>query len=373
MSRLLRSWIDRDLVVAVVVTVVAQVELWMVADRVTGPLVGHSAVGLLLFPALVLRRRRPTVAAVVCGVALGVQTLVGTAPIAIPFLVLLVVLASLGWYASVRQGLLGLGVVLAGGIVFDATTDDFILADLVVNVAIIVAAWAGGRLVRIASDKRIRAEVEAARARQEAIYEERGRISRDLHDSLAHALTLITLQAGGTRERIDDPLAAQTLGTIEDAGRQALADMHRFLKLLEAPTDSAPGLGHLEDLVEGVRRSGVPVTLDVDAGPLPTLAATTVYRIVQEALTNVVRHSEASSAAVRVFRSREHVIASIESTGRPRPGDTTGSGRGLVGLRERLAACGGELRSNPLPHGWLVEASIPLDGAVTGSPLGRLR
>ena len=355
-----RSPLARDVLVGSLATVVAELELWLVADRIEGSLVGHALVNLLVLPALALRRVSPVGSAMVGAASLALQPVVGPAPVAMGFLVLLVVLVSLGWHASTRRGAVGVAAVVAGGLVFDATTDDFLLADLVVNVVIIVAAWAAGRGMRVASDRRVAAEVEADRSARRAVQEERGRISRDLHDSLAHALTLITLQAGSARERTSDPVAGSSLGTIEETGREALGDMHRFLELLATPVGEPPGLDHLPDLVEGVRRSGLTVDLDVVSGPVPQGVSTAVYRIVQEGLTNVVRHSDATRASVAVRREDRSLVTVVCSTGRARPPATPGSGRGLVGLRERLSLVGGSVESAATANGWRLEARIPL-------------
>jgi signal transduction histidine kinase len=356
-----RSPALRDLALGVVLTVVAEVETLLVADRLAGPLTGHLLLNLLVLPGVALRRRAPLVAALIAAASLALQPLVGEAPVATGFLVLLLVLASLGWYAPTRQGLVGLAAVIAGGLVLNVTTDDFLLADLVVNLVLLVATWAAGRGLRVATDRRVAAEVAADRAARIAVQEERGRISRDLHDSLAHALTLITLQAGSTRERVADPWARAALGTIEETGRQALAEMHHFLELLATPAEEPPGIPHLRDLVAGVRRNGLPVSLDLDAGPVPPGVSTAVYRVVQEGLTNVVRHSEADAAEVAVRRDDRTLVAVVTSTGRPRAAATPGSGRGLVGLRERLSMFGGELESAATPEGWRLEARIPIE------------
>lgn len=357
----------RDLLVAVAATVVAEAELALAADRIEAPLLGHVLVNLLVLPALAVRRSRPLSAALIGSLSMLLQPLVGPAPVATGFLVLLAVLVSLGWYADLRRGVLGVSAVVAGGLVFDATTDDFLLADLVVNVVIIVSAWAAGRATRVASDRRVAAEVATDRAALMAVQEERARISRDLHDSLAHALTLITLHAGSARERAQDDVAADALGTIEQTGREALADMHRFLRLLATPVGDPPGIGHLGDLVEGLRRHGLDVALDLDVGAtgsVPPSVSTAVYRVVQEGLTNALRHSDASAASVAVRSDSRAVVAVVDSVGRPREAATPGSGRGLVGLRERVSAFGGSLDSSATSEGWRLEAHIPLGEGV---------
>lgn len=289
----------RDLLLGAVLTLVAEAELLLLDPaEVDGPVAAHHALNLLVLPAVALRRRTPLGSIAVAAVGLVFTPLMGSAPTATPYLVLLFLLGSLGWHAGTRDGLLGTAAVLVLGVGLDAAANDFRFADLVVNTVIVTLAWAGAHLVRRATDRRVAAEVAADRAARAAVEEERGRIARDLHDSLAHALTLMTLQAGGARERVTEPLALEVLGSIETSGRQALDDMHRVLGLLGPASPDAPDLAHLPELVEGVRGSGLDVDLRVVADDLPPSVSTTVYRVVQEALTNVVRHSAAASARV---------------------------------------------------------------------------
>ena len=352
-------WV-RDLLVGVVVMAVAQLELWLSLDEVDGSVPGWIAVNLLIVPALAVRRTQPLVSALIGAFSMVVQPFVGTAPVASGFLVLLFVLASLGWYASTRHGVIGVAAVIAGGLFFDVTTDDFVLADMVVNVVLLVAAWAAGRAVRVASDRRVAAEVEADRAARVAVQEERGRISRDLHDSVAHTLTLITLQAGSARERAADADTASLLSSIETGAREGLAEMHRFLQLLDSTPEEAPGIAHLPALVDGVRRGGLSVSVDVAVDDVPAGVSTAVYRVVQEGLTNVVRHSDSSRVSVAVRREDSSVVASVSSVGAARAASLPGSGRGLVGLRERLSVVGGTLESSATSDGWRLVARIPL-------------
>ena len=357
-------WV-RDLLVGAVVTAVALVELWLARSRVEGALVEHVLTTLLILPALAVRRVSPLASAAIGAISLALQPYVGPAPVASGFLVLLFVLASLGWHASTRTGALGVALVVAGGLVFDLTTDDFLLADMVVNVVLLVATWAAGRAVRVASDRRVAAEVAADRAARLAVQEERGRISRDLHDSLAHTLTLITLQAGSARERSDDRDTAALLGSIESDARDGLAEMDRFLRLLDTTPEEQPGIDHLHGLVDGVRRGGLDVDVQISVDHVPPTISTAVYRIVQEGLTNVVRHSDATAAQVAVRREGEALVTVVSSAGRARTATVTGSGRGLVGLRERLVLLGGTVESAPTSHGWQLEARIPWAGGLT--------
>lgn len=356
----------RDLAVGIVVTAVALTELWLTRDRLEGELWAHAAMNLLILPALALRRVSPLSSAVLAALSLALQPYVGESPVATGFLVLLAILASLGWYADTRTGLIGLGAVVAGGLVFDLTTDDFLLADMVVNVVLLVATWAAGRAVRGASDRRVAAELETDRAARLAVQEERSRISRDLHDSVAHTLTLITLQAGTARERATDEETASLLGSIEQGARDGLGEMHRFLRLLDHTPQEQPGIRHVPDLVQRVRHGGdVDVAYDVDVAATECApdASTAVYRVVQEALTNAVRHSHTTRAQVSVRREGDCLVTLVTSTGRTRETPMTGSGRGLVGLRERVEDLGGTVVSEPTADGWQVEARIPVGGA----------
>ncbi len=331
--------------------------------QIQGNLVAHHAVNLLILPALAVRRLSPIGSILIAAGGFALQPLMGEAPVATPYLALLFLLGSLGWHASTRTGAIGVTVTLAAGLLYDATTSDFRWADLVVNAVLIVMVWAVVHLMRRATDRRVQAELEADRAARAAATAERERIARDLHDSMAHALTLITLQAGGARERADEPLTRDVLGGIERTGREALADMHRFLGLLGPATGESPGIGHLPELVEGVRRHGLEVTLDVDVdADLPQSVGTTVYRVVQEGLTNVVRHSDAVTARVVVRREDREVVARVVDAGTARDAAVTGSGRGLAGLRERLALFDGTLESGCTGDGWSVEARIPHGG-----------
>jgi signal transduction histidine kinase len=351
----------RDLAVGLVVTTVAEIELVLSRDSIDGSFTGLLLSNLLILPALVVRRTQPLASIAVAAFSFLVDPLVGSAPVATPFLVLLGLLVSLGWYAGTRAGVLGVSTVLVVGLLPSSVTGETHAADLVVNAALLVVAWAGGHALRRTSDRRIAAEVEADRAARHAVAVERERIARDLHDSMAHALTLITLQAGSAGERATDDATRELLGAIETTGREALADMHRFLALVGHGDDEAPGVTSLPGLVEGVQRSGLDVDLDVDiARELPASLSTTVYRVVQEALTNVARHSEATRARVGVACDDHRLVVRVSDDGQPRPGRTDGTGRGLAGLRERVALFDGEVVSGPRGGGWCLEASIPL-------------
>ncbi|KOV20856.1 hypothetical protein ADK60_25360 [Streptomyces sp. XY431] len=247
-----------------------------------------------------------------------------------------------------------------------------------------VGAFVFGCLVR---ELRRLAAVEAERAREagrraasdaaRAVAEERARIAREMHDILAHAVSLMVIQAeaGPLVVRGDPERAVKVFDTIADSGRDAMVQLRRVLGVLKedgAVPELAPQprLAELPALAERVRRTGVRVELEVDdpAGPLPADVEAAGYRIVQEALTNTVKHADAARIEIRVVREGTELVVLVSDDGRGvrlRPDRTAGGlsgGRGLVGIRERAAACGGRAEAGPGPEGrgFLVSARLPL-------------
>lgn len=348
----------RDLAIAVVVTTLAQVELVLVTGQ---PPISWLVTNLVLLPALALRRIQPLLAVIVAAVGFVVPVSPAQLGVAIPFLALLGLLASLGWHASLGRGLIGTSAVLAAGLGRQVLTGTVSAADTAVNGVVIVGAWAAAFLVRRAQDRRVAAEVSADRAARKAAEAERARIARDLHDSMGHALTLITLQAGGTRERTGDADTRVLLGSIERTARNALTDLGRLLRLSGHEGDEALGVAALPDLVAEVRRSGPVIDLRVD---VPDTLSTTIYRIVQEGLTNIVRHSAAERAEVTVDGAADGtLVVCVADAGPALSTAATGTGRGVAGLRERIRLLGGELECGPTGDGWRLLARLP--GATT--------
>jgi len=230
-------------------------------------------------------------------------------------------------------------------------------------------AWALGSTAR-------RRQLEAAHAaraeRDRAVAAERLRVVRELHDVVSHSLGTISIVSGvGRHSTADDPEALRAkLATIEETSRTALADMRAMLGVLRADTGPAehapqPGLDDLDALAARAEQAGTPVTLTV-TGPPRTLPAGTqraVYRVVQEGLTNAVRHAPGARCAVTVTATDTRVdveVANGPAARRPEPGD--GPGFGLVGLRERVGLLGGELTAQQRPDGgFVLRASLPAD------------
>ncbi|MFB7585562.1 sensor histidine kinase [Streptomyces sp. NPDC056169] len=220
-----------------------------------------------------------------------------------------------------------------------------------------------------------------------AVAEERRRIARELHDIVAHRITIMQLMAGGARANLDhDPgVARDALVTLEESGRLALREMRQLLDVLRTDEDTAtdrhgtpeapqPGLADLDRLIKESREAGQPTELTVDGEPgrLPPVVGLTLYRVVQEALTNARKHAGPDvPVEVRLTCLPERVRVSVTDQGAMdaaalAPGIRQGAGYGLVGMRERVALHGGALEAGPLPEaGFRVVASLPLE-APTG-------
>jgi signal transduction histidine kinase len=240
-------------------------------------------------------------------------------------------------------------------------------------------AWTAGVTFTVLAAMLIRHQlglVEQMRALQDDLarrsrIEERSRIARDLHDVIAHSLTVSLLHVSSALLAVEhDPEdAARALTDAERLTRQSLADVRATVGLLRSPDDDgrappAPGVGDLPRLVAELRAAQADVSLVVDGDleELPATTGATVYRIVQESLTNAARHAPGASVRVRVAARDGHVDVSIESSGPP----GGGSGMGLTSMRERAEAVGGTLRAGPDGAGWLVRASLPGSAGPAG-------
>ncbi|MFJ8790577.1 sensor histidine kinase [Streptomyces sp. NPDC102462] len=222
-------------------------------------------------------------------------------------------------------------------------------------------------------------EHEQAEALHRAVQEERARIARELHDVVTHNVSMMVIQAGAARKIMDasPEQAREALLAVEAGGRSAMGELRHVMGLLtmdspgSAPPEPGaelvpqPGLDQVEALVGRTRRAGLPVELTVTGTPrpVPDGVGLAVYRVVQEALTNTVKHAHGASAAVFVDYAADRLTVEISDTGGgPSPTAAGGNGRGLIGLRERLALYGGTLRTGPRPlGGYRVKALIPLE------------
>jgi signal transduction histidine kinase len=272
-------------------------------------------------------------------------------------------------------------VVVAGFVLTVLMLPSVTWREVVTTWASISIIWVVAIVIRIYRGSIERAERRAAlfaadreaRAR-EAVTEERARLARELHDSVGHALNVVVLHAGAAQRVIEKKpqLAREALESIESAGRQALGDIERMLGILRAPDEQAqmdvtPGMGQLETLCEQVHEAGLPVELIVqgEVRPLPSSLDLTAYRIVQEALTNTLKHAGKTRASVRVTYEDAALGIEVldEGKGVTPAVAAAGGGRGLLGMRERVATFRGELEAGPRADGGFgVRARLPYSG-----------
>src|SRR6266545_759809 len=341
-----------------------------------------DALGFLLLAAgplaLVARHRRPdAVVAFVAAVTL-LYMLLGYpyGPVVLSFIVAVFTAVTGGarlaaWLSAgaLYAGHFGLGYLLGGPWA----------PRLTLTLMVAVAAWMLVLLI-VAEVARIGRErmLEAARTRAEEARrrasEERLRIARELHDVLAHNISLINVQAGVALHLMDEqPEQARTaLTAIKQASKDALGELRSVLEVLRRsdeaePRTPQPGLDELHDLISRAGAAGLAVTVEIDGSPrpLPAEVDLAAFRIVQEAVTNVARHAGQSAAIVRVAYGEHEVTLQIDDDGRGgTPSSISGSGSGLAGMRERAAALGGRLEVGPRPGGgFRVRAELPMDGA----------
>ncbi|MGW6175409.1 sensor histidine kinase [Arthrobacter sp. NPDC055138] len=301
----------------------------------------------------------------------------------------LVTVYSLAAYGPRWASLGGLVLALLGGVMFvvrygitdpfTGGTAPYYLLSLVAVDALVLACWMFGDLVRnrrltvrALEDRARRLEVERQQERDLAAADERSHIAREMHDIVAHSLSVIITQADGARyaSAKDPAIATGTLATIAETGRTSLQDMRRLLGVLRgdeiASTRPLPTLADVETLVDTVRRSGLEVQLQYFGQPrrlMPTGAELTAYRVVQEGLTNVLKHAgPGASAEVRLAWSVRGLELQINDDGRGAAADpaTAGSQQGLTGMAERLALYDGTVEAAPRTGGgFSVRAFIP--------------
>jgi signal transduction histidine kinase len=228
------------------------------------------------------------------------------------------------------------------------------------------------RLVRMLEDRAERLEREREDKARAAVAEERARIAREMHDVVAHNVSVMVVQAGAARRVLEsDPVPAkEALLTIEKTGRQTLQEMRRLLGVLRTSEDGLalapqPGLGEVGSLIDKLRQAGIPVELreEGDARQLPAGHDLVAYRVVQEGLTNVLKHAGNASVRVTVrFRGDTLELEVVDDGKGPPPDADRSGGHGLFGMRERLALYGGTLQTGPSENGgFALRAMLPLE------------
>ena len=270
----------------------------------------------------------------------------------------------------------GLAIAVGGAATIIYNDPDHSPGDFVFTPILFAIGWLAGYALRERAVQAEAAEERAAYAEREreaaariAVAEERARIARELHDVVAHAVSVMVLQVGAVRHRLpktqeDD---RDALGHVEQAGRTALAEMRHLLGAMRRDGDGVelapqPGLDDLDALLEEIGRAGLPVRLHLDGDPLrlPRAIDLSAYRIVQEGLTNALKHARASRADVTVRYATDGIQIEVHDDGAGRSTDD-GAGHGLVGIRERVKIYGGEMTAGAATGGgFVLSARLPL-------------
>jgi signal transduction histidine kinase len=372
-----------DLTVGLLV-LAAMVEIVVRRDAPNAPLspLWFSLLALAVLSAAVIARHRfPFAGPAAYWLLAAVIAFIDWSLLAFPvslFAVGLAVSFLLGNQRDARKAGLGLVVVLVGANVVVFRIPDSSVAELIFIPLEFAIAWLAGFILRGSVERAETAEELSARLEREreanalrAVVEERTRIARELHDIVGHSVSVMTVQASGVRRRLrpEQEEELDALLAVERTGREALAEMRRVVGALRDPQEDLslapqPSLQRVDTLVAQAREAGLPVDLEVQGEPVPLPGGVdlTAYRLVQEGLTNAIKHAEAQHADVRIRYDGGHVEIEVSDDGRGVDGRRPSvGGIGLVGMRERVSIYGGELEAGPRPEGgFRLRARLPV-------------
>ena len=344
-----------------------------------GPLWFDELAMLAIVLPLLTRRRFPFGAPVAVGVAAASTSFIDRTVVpfdGVTFVVGCAALFLVGSLRDRRQAVAGLAVAegVLAVVVHNAPTGgvgNFVVGTIIFTIVWGIAFGVGRKSVEAdeAKERAVRAEREREERARAAVPEERARIARELHDVVGHSVSVMTVQASGVRRllRPDQNREREALLIVERTGREALAEMRRMVGVLRRPEEGPalapqPSLDHLDRLVDQAREAGLPVELRVEgvAIQLPAGVDLTAYRLVQEGLTNALKHAQATRAEVLVNYGDSQLEVTVRDDGRG-VGNGDGGGHGLVGMRERVSVYGGELDAGPQPGGgYRLRARLPL-------------
>src|SRR3954454_18953983 len=362
-----------------IVTVLAGTAL--VEVLVSGGSVLDAVVGAAVALPLLARRRAPLLV-LVAVIALGYAGYARGASVGgslQAWIVLNVALYSVAAHCERKRAIAGAVIVAAFVLLFEipALVEGGRVDDLAGEWLFLGGVWLLGRWVRRRRQRTVvlerqAADLEADRSAlaREAVADERARIAREMHDAVAHSVSVMVLQAGAAEQVLAaaPERARESLVTIQDTGREAIVELRRMLGLLRDPVAGAalapqPGVGRLDALLDQIRAAGLPVELTVEGEPrrLPPGIDRSAYRIVQEGLTNTLKHAGPARASVRIRYGDATLELEVLDDGRG-PSSATGGGFGLLGMRERAALYGGVLDAEARPGGgYALRARLPLE------------
>lgn len=364
-----------------VFAVVWQSQIWLGHSReLEGSRWVTVPCGLLMTVPLVWRRRWTVMTVVMVYAAGVVQAATLKAELPAGFLISTLVAAfAIGAYLEGRVGLatFGFALVATWVIALVDPTSEGASSVVLIGAVFVGAPWLVGRMVRRMRGQHralesltVRLESEREQNARASVLEERSRIARELHDIIAHSLSVMVVQAGAAGAALDsDPERARApIEAVRTTGQQALIEMRRLLGILRTDEPAMtltpqPGLDTLDGLVGQAREAGLDVHVAVEGPqrPLPTGLDVAVYRLVQEALTNIRKHARASSATVAICFDRSAIELEITDDGAAVSQTHSQPGHGLIGMRERVSLYGGILDTGPRPEGgWRVRARLPI-------------
>ena len=360
--------VSLDLIVSAVLAITSELEAWFGSTSGRERLVVAIA-GPLMASTVAVRRRHPATAGIAAALIADVVAIVWKPPNTVSFGVAwLCSIYALTVWTTPRLFAIGAAVLALPPLVAVAVRGEpkggvsFTVITLIVMLLV----------RRVVGDRERRAQI-AERERdlvaREAVVEERARIARELHDVIAHHVSMIVLQAGAERRVLDGANAStrEVLETVERTGRSALTEMRRLLGMLRGdanePLTPQPGLTDVPVLVRQLREAGLPVELHVEGErrELPVGIELSAYRIVQEALTNAIKHAGEASASVNIRYGSDSLELEIADDGTGASKPVSSGGHGLVGMRERVALYGGRLDAGRRPSGgFVVRVRLPI-------------
>jgi signal transduction histidine kinase len=362
-----------DRALAAVLTVGGELDAWLAAESAHHRLSDALAIPVLT-ASIAVRRRYPAIVGTAVPLFGALITAVGHGPqfIGSPIATFCALYALAVWTPS-RTFAVCFPLVIAGFVATSAGPNADLHGSLPFAIIVAVVMLLVRRIVGDRERRAQIAERERDVAAREAVVEERARIARELHDVIAHHVSMIVVQAGAERRVLGDANAStrEVLQTVEQIGRSALTEMRRLLGMLRGdasePLTPQPGLADLSTLVSQLREAGLHVELQVDGErrELPVGIELSAYRIVQEALTNALKHAGDARATVHVRYGADSLELEVADDGaRPgavRTGGRNARGHGLVGMRERVALYGGRFDAGHNPAGgFVVRAKLPV-------------
>jgi signal transduction histidine kinase len=389
------SWRDQlvDIAIAGALTALVQFQIWVgpISQIGNGPVSGPkpllALVGLAATAPIAIRRRWPLLAVTIIMGDFAIHPFVATQDFGYPnlnlfevFLAFLLIVYSTAANTKRRRTWIGASIIIGAQLV--GSLSAIALGNSTPQTGsyfFYTIAWILGKTIQHRNELSRRLADRAETLEQtrdaeveKAVSDERSRMARELHDVVSHSVSLMTLQAGAARQALDvhPQRARQQLLGIESTGREAMVEMRRLLGLLREGPDGPvlepqPSLRHIDLLVERMKEAGLPVSLSADEIPasMPRGVDLTAYRIAQEGLTNVLKHSNPTCVQVNIRMLDQAVEIEVDDDGTPHAVPPGGHGHGLIGMRERVAVYGGHLDAGPGPErGFRLKARIPFEG-----------